>query len=57
MYNLNSNSINKRWLDTEVKGWIHNRNRKGLEHFIIYWHDEITAQGFQLVVAAFIFLY
>lgn len=57
MYNLNSNSINKRWLDTEVKGWIHNRNREGLEHFIIYWHHEITAQGFQLVVAAFMFLY
>lgn len=46
-----SNSVNKRWLDTEVKGCVHNRNREGRKHFIIYWPDEITVQGLELAAA------
>lgn len=45
MYTLNSILVNKRGLDTGVKGWIHMRNRKGREHFVIFWHGAITALG------------
>lgn len=59
MYTLNSILVNKRGLGHSGRRLNpqEKTQRGGKEHFVIFWHDEITAQGIELANITYKYYY